>query len=136
MASPHPDGTFTLLPSGRVLALGGRSGDRTGAEVFDPALELWTPASPMPRGRASHAAVVLPSGDVLVAGGESEDAGVVTCLSSADVYDPVNDAWTSGGDLLHARASFTMIASPAGDILVIGGHDGAGDPAPVERYCP
>ncbi|MBK9517585.1 MAG: hypothetical protein IPO09_09570 [Anaeromyxobacter sp.] len=136
MGAPHPEGTFTLLDSGKVLALGGRYGDRCGAELFDPALETWTTRDPMPQGRADHAAVVLPGGDVLVAGGAAQVGGVEAWLSTADRYDPAQDRWSAGGGLGTARTAFTLLPEPGGSVLVLGGRDAAGDAAPAERLCP
>ena len=48
----------------------------------------------MPSARADHAAVVLPDGMVLVAGGDTVDG--TSYLSSADVYDPAA-GWRATG---------------------------------------
>ena len=55
--------TATLLPGGRVLAIGG-NGDRIATptatvEIYDPATSRWTAAAPMPRPDAGHSAVLL-----------------------------------------------------------------------------
>jgi hypothetical protein len=136
MGSPHPGGTFTRLPSGKVIALGGRSGDRTVAELFDPAAESWTPAGPMPTGRADHAAALLPDGTVLVAGGTSLVGGLETALASADRYLPGADRWVTGGELASTRSAFTLVPEPGGTALAVGGHDATGGPLPAERLCP
>jgi hypothetical protein len=138
MIGAHPGGTFTRLRSGpragSVLALGG-DGDPTSAELFDPLLETWTPLRPMPRGRTQHAALELPSGEVLVAGGEP-DGVTASPLGTADRYDPASDLWTAiPGSLVRARSGLTLAPSAAGQVLVLGGHDASGGSLPLERYC-
>lgn len=77
--------TATLLPSGRVLVIGGAdSAVNSIPELYDPATNTWVPAAGMPSSaRSSHAAVLLPSGRVLVAGGGSAPA----------LYDLATDTW-------------------------------------------
>ena len=68
------DHTATLLPSGQVLVAGGYSNSPSGfssAELYDPATETWTLTGSLNQGegRHDHTAILLPSGQVLVAGG-------------------------------------------------------------------
>jgi hypothetical protein len=60
------------------------------AEVYDPAANTWTPTRLAPISpRSQHTATLLPSGLVLVAGGFDIVDGVLTPLSTAELYDPV-----------------------------------------------
>ena len=128
----HPDGTFTVLPSGKVLALGGRI-DPTSAETFDPVSMQWTPVAPMPNGRSHHAAVVLPrSGLVVAAGGE---AATGAARVEVDVYDPGTDRWRPSWPLEHPRSAFAMFATDSDEVLVVGGPMIAIYAPPVERLC-
>jgi hypothetical protein len=68
--------TIVALRDGRVLAAGGvvSDGDPEApylgdAEIYDPALDRWTTTTPMPMPRLGGAAVLLPDGSVLIAGG-------------------------------------------------------------------
>jgi len=134
MGAAHPDGTFTLLPSGKVLALGGRTAP-TSAELFDPATETWAPAAAIPNRRVRHAAVVLPSGLVLVAGGETAEGAPTPFVPTADLYDPVNDCWTPYEPLQFTRAGFGLFAGPGEKVLAVGGlADGTYVP-PAEGMC-
>ena len=74
--------TATLLPDGRVLVAGGSSsfGALAAAEVYDPALGIWSRASSMSTVRAGHSATLLAAGNVLVAGGAAQ--------TSAELYNP------------------------------------------------
>jgi len=63
--------TATLMPSGMLLVVGGLSAPgayEDSAETFDAALGVWSPVSP-PDVRGGAAAVALPTGDLLLAGG-------------------------------------------------------------------
>ncbi|MGQ0508830.1 MAG: Kelch repeat-containing protein [Myxococcaceae bacterium] len=80
----------TLLPSGRVLIAGGRSttnaaGTLSSTELYDPLLGTWSAGPSMGTARGWQATVdVLPSGKVLVTGGETLGA---TGLATAEVFD-------------------------------------------------
>jgi hypothetical protein len=71
--------------------------------------------------RFNQTATLLPSGDVLVAGGYNFDDGY---LSSAELYDPATGTWTATGSMAAARAAHTATLLPSGDVLVAGGSNG------------
>lgn len=137
--------TATALGNGAILFAGGEGGDRTldAAELYDPGTHTWSAAAPMAEARAHHAAVLLlgSEGDdkskVLVAGGAG--AGV---LSSAELYDPVENAWSTAGIMAHARrdGTVTLLLPEDGtrdpQVLVAGGDDGTRALASAERYEP
>ncbi|MDP1827521.1 MAG: kelch repeat-containing protein [Archangium sp.] len=64
--------TATLLPDGRVLAIGGVSESVTlgSTELYDSTLGTWAAGAPLNVLRNNHTATLLPGGVVLVAGGE------------------------------------------------------------------
>jgi N-acetylneuraminic acid mutarotase len=116
--------TATLLPSGGVLVAGGDNGGASlsSFEVFNGS--GWTipsspPASPsMTVARTNHTATLLPSGDVLVAGGDSAPSVPV---SSAELYHPATATWSATGSMSFARASHTATLLQSGHALVAGG---------------
>jgi hypothetical protein len=61
----------TTLADGRVLVEGGFAPGSytTETEIYDPATNAWTVASPMHEGRGEQTATLLTDGRVLVAGG-------------------------------------------------------------------
>jgi Kelch motif protein/galactose oxidase-like protein len=71
--------------------------------------------------REWHTATLLPSGKVLVAGG---DVTFPRPISSAEIYDPVRDTWTPTRSMTtqHLGASATLL--PSGEVLVAGGGTG------------
>jgi hypothetical protein len=76
---------------------------------------------------------LLPSGQVLVAGGRG-DTGT---LASAELYDPASGTWTATGSLNTARAyGDTATLLPSGQVLVAGGVGNSGFLASAELYDP
>jgi len=126
------DHTATLLPNGRVLVAGGRTGSSTytnQVELYDPATGIWTPATSMNGQRGFHTATLLLNGQVLVAGG-SVSAGQ---LSTVEVYDPASGNWTYVQSLKVARSVHTATLMTDGNVLVVGGSSSA---ASAELYAP
>src|SRR4029077_1213628 len=79
---------------------------------------LWTEIAGMNSQRTKHTATLLPSGKVLVAGGQGYG---FDNLSSAELYDPVTRSWSSTGSLGTARYGHTATLLPNGKVLVAGG---------------
>jgi N-acetylneuraminic acid mutarotase len=129
--------TATLLPSGKVLVVGGTSdgsGALASAEIYDPATGLWSGTGSLNAARHSHAAVLLPNGKVLVVGGTVTDA---SALASAEIYDPATGSWSTTGSLADARYHHTLTLLRSGQLLVAGGTtDGTGGLASAEVYDP
>ncbi len=71
----------------------------------------------MNTGRAAHSATLLPSGKVLVAGGDL----YLTAQTSAEIYDPGSDTWTAVPSLSTARYGHAATLLPNGKVLVAGG---------------
>jgi len=132
--------TATLLENGQVLVTGGgdlSTGSLTGlsgAEIYDPATDSWSAASPMSAGRYSHTATLLANGTVLVAGG---GCGSDCYLSSAEVFDPATRTWSPVGGLKLPRDRHQTARLPDGRVLVAGGRvTGFGSTSSAEVYDP
>ena len=100
--------TATALKDGRVLVVGGGSGHypsqtvhRT-AELYDPATGRFTATGRMTVGRHKHAAILLPSGKVLVVGG-SDQRDWHGEYASAEIYDPATGAFRATGTMSTTR---------------------------------
>jgi hypothetical protein len=126
----------TLLRDGRVLITGGCGGPgcdtiHASTELYDPASRSFRPAASMSTARASHAAVALPDGRILVAGGWTGSAAT----ASAEIYDPAADRWTPAGRMTAARASLIAVPLRDGRVLIVGGGGGRlGDLASAEVF--
>jgi len=155
--------SVTLLADGRVLVAGGdvltdvpeAGGALATAELYHPVTETWTPTGSMNTPRTWHTAVLLTSGEVLVAGGctgwtYDPASGRAGCLltASAELFDPVSETWTPTGDMEFARmgplgGTRGGVILPDGRVLVAGSslrqdlwiHDGTAT-TPSELYDP
>jgi N-acetylneuraminic acid mutarotase len=129
--------TATLLPNGKVLVAGGLTGlpgvtaeATTTAEVYNPATGTWTPTGRMSVGRLDHTATLLPSGKVLIAGGQWQRPPVPgnpnarifgDPMAAAEAYDPSTGVWTPTGKMSTGRAHHTATLLVSGKVLVAGG---------------
>lgn len=109
--------TATLLHSGQVLVTGGDAG--YSAELYDPLTGTWAETGPLHSIRFNHAAALLPSGQVLVAGGWLDGA-----VASAEIYDPATGSWSETGPLADGRGDHTATLLLSGEVLVAGGSSG------------
>src|ERR1017187_294488 len=115
--------TATLLSNGKVLVAGGDNANLTinylsSAEIYDPTIGQWTTINSMTTARASHAATLLPNGQVLVTGGLYQSGGV---LSGAELFNPNTGQWTATNAMSTARQHHTASLLANGQVLVAGG---------------
>ncbi len=128
------------LFDGRILLAGGctASGCTTRTEIYDPGTGELVAAAPLGTARGRAVSVLLADGRVLVAGGCTAIA-CATVLSSAEVYDPVLDSWTSVGPMSVPRAGHAAARLDDGRVLVLGGCSGQSCTpvlASAERFDP
>jgi N-acetylneuraminic acid mutarotase len=72
--------------------------------------------------RYDHTATLLPSGKVLVAGGETDLSGCCAApTSSAELYDPSTGTWSMTGAMSTPRENHTATLLFNGKVLVTGG---------------
>jgi len=71
--------------------------------------------------RYNHTATLLPSGEVLVAGGIPPNSA--NSLASAELYNPKTGEWTLTGSTTAVRTDFTATLLQNGEVLVAGGTD-------------
>ncbi|WP_438029777.1 Kelch repeat-containing protein [Sorangium sp. So ce233] len=139
---PRMQHTATLLPSGRVLVVGGGGTIYGGteeeivvlvdagetAEIYDPASDTWTLTPPL-NFRHTWASAVAPMshGRVMAIGSEG-----------AEIYKESNDTWTVIDDPIR-RGFHTATTLQDGSVLITGGYDATYFSNPptltsVERY--
>ncbi len=128
MSSPRTYATATLLRDGRVLVAGGGSGPAGSpsttatADLFDPETGKWSRTAEMKTARAEHVATLLPSGEVLVAGGATAYSGPKgTVLATAEIWDPASGSWRAAAPMSVARYHHVAAPLPDGRVLVAGG---------------
>jgi hypothetical protein len=124
------------LLNGKVLVAGGSGALSylSSAELYDPTTGGWTNTGSMNIARENHTALLLPNGQVLVAGGFGS-SGSSGFISSSEVFDPVTGRWTPAGVLVTAREYHTTSLLPNGKILAAAGEDSSFGPiASAELY--
>jgi uncharacterized repeat protein (TIGR01451 family) len=118
----------TLLQNGKVLIAGGYTFGGNGsspvlasAEIYDPGTGLFSSTGSLANARTGHSAILLASGKVLIAGGETSSNGFAySTLASAELYDPVAGTFSSTGSLNTARSAPATLLSN-GQVLLAGG---------------
>jgi WD40 repeat protein len=150
MISVHGDNVGTLLPDGDVLATGRA---QTFAELYSPATGQWSNASAgLPvclsdeECRIFSTATLLPTGNVLVAGGLVGLISNPQTTPGAMLYDPGTNTWAGTGNMTTGREGQTATLLRDGQVLMAGGtlydHPSAGHPgvdqvlASAELYTP
>ncbi|HEX5502666.1 MAG TPA: kelch repeat-containing protein, partial [Thermomicrobiales bacterium] len=139
LTSDRSDHTATLLPSGKVLIVGGKHQPGQvilqSAELYDPATGRFTltsgqPASP----RRGHGAARLPNGDVLIAGGAADSTA--TALLPIEVYHADTDTFTTVATNQPARLNASVTALADGRVLIAGGFSAGTFLATAQIYDP
>lgn len=121
----------TLLPDGDVLATAGieNADNSPFGELYNPATGQWSPANTAEEFcfdsavdcRTGSRATLLGDGDVLVAGGFTGSASNPITTTSALLYDPAANTWTTTGSLTTGRERQTATLLRDGQVLVAGG---------------
>ena len=88
----------------------------------------------MSQARDGHTATLLSDGRGLVVGGNGTSAGL--SLTSAEIYDPSSNSWSSAGNMLDGRSHHTTVQLNDGRVLVAGGLLGPDNPlSTVDFYA-
>jgi hypothetical protein len=112
-----------------LFADGGNGSDEDGAysntDLYDPATGFFSVGPSTNVTRHNSTATLLANGQVLIAGGITNDA-THTRLASAELYNPTTNTFTYTGTLHHIRDFHVAVRLPTGDVLIAGGGDGSG----------
>jgi WD40 repeat protein len=128
------------LQSGRVLISGGypqapSPTPPASTEIYDPGANAWSAGENLLVARWIHTTTLLPSGDVLIAGGSSS-SGAGSALASSELYDESSGNFRLTVSLHIARWSDSATLLPDGRVLIVGGNDGTNFLSSVEIYTP
>ena len=135
LANGRSGHTATLLASGKILVTGGTNSNGgygppiASAELYDPVSNTWSAAASLNTARFEHTATLLPSGKVLVAGGQGNSG----TLASTELYDPVANSWTAAPNLTIARSYHTATALPSGKVLLAAGTSNGSSSAEISN---
>src|SRR5215470_16139491 len=83
--------------------------------------------------RSQHSATLLPDGRVLIAGGGSGNASILT---SAEIYDPGTGTFRAAASMTAARRMHTATLLPDDRVLIVGGYGAGGVLASAELFDP
>ena len=112
-----------------VLLVGAALGTTSTAAAQSPGTFVQT--GTMTAARSFHSATLLPNGEVLIAGGGSDDA-----LASAEIYVPRTSSFRPVGNMTTARRVHTATLLPDERVLIAGGFEGGEALASAELYDP
>lgn len=127
MSVARGDHTAALFSNGKVLVVGGAndvSDALQSAELYDPVTNTWSPGGAMSQARVSPTVTQFGTGQVLVAGGYTGGSNGVS-LASAELYDPVANAWSLTNSMIEARSVHTATLVGISRVLVAGGYTGS-----------
>lgn len=135
-------GTATRLRSGEILFAGGYSYTTnnfiaralTNSEVYqpDPPAGSWAVTNIRMLAQHGHSATLLPTGQVLVAGGDNNGFN----LAGSALYDSAAGTWQSSTPLNNPRSHHTATLLANGQVLVAGGDGAVNILSSAELYDP
>src|SRR5271165_5957224 len=118
----------TLLNNGTVLVAGGVTCSPSGSCTYLSSAELYNPASVTSTNTGSLVtpraapAVLLPNGNVLIAGGSTcDNFGNCFSLGNAELYNTATGTFSIVGNMQAARDGHTMTLLSNGKVLIAGG---------------
>jgi hypothetical protein len=114
----------TLLKNGKVLITGGQSegwANHNSSEIYDPEKDTFTPAARMNEKRADHTATLLADGRVLITGGSDARHAPIQISSTAEIYDPVKNIFSTTKEMSVVRFKHSAELLPDGKVIIIGG---------------
>jgi Kelch motif len=118
--------TVAAQPTARTCSVAHGTGVVTHADVADVAVTCagsgaWSATGALALPRSHFSATVLPSGRVLVAGGQHSNPPAYWATASAELYDPVAATWAVAAPMNVPRALPCSALLPSGEVLIVGG---------------
>ena len=132
LTTPRSGHQMIQLPSSKVLAAGGWTGEAytASAEVYNG--DSWTAVDPMSVNRYSFN-LVLASDQAVAIGGWDGD---VTNHASTEIFNDAFGIWEPGPALINGRSNCRSIVLQDGRVLVTGGFNGSEDLTSCELIDP
>jgi hypothetical protein len=119
-----PAQNVQFLPDGSVFIVGGTTCCGyywiNEAEMFNPVTQTWT-ATTGKTTTAQGSSIVLNNGQVLVAGGRSNQ-GTVVAIASAELFNPATHTWMATKSMSQKRYGHSLIRLQNGQVLTAGGN--------------
>lgn len=145
----HCDHSLVVLPDGRGCAVGiyrGALSNPSMVELFDPTSETWSLGANAAVTRSQPEVVMLPTGQVFVAGGKLEDPNHPVPTNEwnqtklTDIYDPTANSWRRCADMAWYREYHAVtVLVPDGRVVTTAGTGGPAQPGvsnDVEAFEP
>ncbi|WP_169720650.1 kelch repeat-containing protein [Geothrix fermentans] len=133
MLTPRLGHTLTVLSDGRVLATGGYQAFQLAldgwwygistnqSEIYDPASNIWTVAGNMSEARGDHAAILLPTGKVMVVGGITQYGdGSKSWPKTSELFDPDSGTFSVMDHLDYGLSEPKLALLQDGSVFVAG----------------
>lgn len=124
---PRANHTASSFANGDILISGGIKVVHTptgpipsypiDCEIFDWSDGIWLPGPPLNIARTKHSAITLPSGKVILVGGQIGEFP----LNNSEVYDSDTNKWSFDAPISNHRRNHTATLLPSGQILIAGG---------------
>lgn len=139
MSTPRTFHSAALLNSGAlagdVLIAGGfNHGPLGSAEIFNPVTESFKTTGSLHFARLVHTSTRLNDGQVLIAGGETNQNG--RALGPAELFNPDTGKFTVAASMHFPRLFHTATILPSGIVLIVGGTNNAAVVGSAELYLP
>lgn len=132
-----------MLSDSRILISGGESLDLKNRSITDNTVEIYDPTTgkssrigTLNESREEHVSVLLPNGQVLVAGGWALPDSVSKARRTAELIDPATGKAALTEAMAGPRANATALLLPDGRALVVGGIYPGGHRKTAEVYTP
>ena len=128
----------TAVVDGRIWVVGGLVGTKKAAattrvESYDPAINAWGTATPLPR-PLHHATAVAYRGELVVIGGWEPKGANLTAVTSREVLALRDGKWVRSGPLRHPRAA--AAAAVVDDKIVVTGGQADGKLVEQTEFLP
>lgn len=105
------------LPRGAIMVIGGDPGAEATVEFIEPFSNTWQPAPAPATRRFNPTTTLLPSGQILIAGGSDPEA---VPLATMEIYTPHVPGWSTTTPMSADRLGHTATLLPNGRVLMAG----------------